>query len=59
MKLDTHLNREDYLTILNAIDFALVNDASFEEYADNNSVINNLEPLRDSIYTKFMQLGGH
>tara|TARA_B100000925_G_scaffold176055_1_gene132677 strand:+ start:348 stop:527 length:180 start_codon:yes stop_codon:yes gene_type:complete len=59
MKLDTHLNREDYQTILNAIDFALVNDASFEEYADNNSVINNLEPLRDSIYTKFMQLGGH
>tara|TARA_B100001113_G_scaffold180723_1_gene147956 strand:- start:17 stop:196 length:180 start_codon:yes stop_codon:yes gene_type:complete len=59
MKLDTHLNREDYLTILNAIDFAIVNDASFEEYADNNSVINNLEPLRDSIYTKFMQLGGH
>ena len=59
MKLDTHLNREDYLTILNAIDFAIINDASFEEYADNNSVINNLEPLRDSIYTKFMQLGGH
>ena len=59
MKLDTHLNREDYLTILNAIDFAIVNDVSFEEYADNNSVINNLEPLRDSIYTKFMQLGGH
>tara|TARA_R100001510_G_C7475906_1_gene90103 strand:+ start:93 stop:266 length:174 start_codon:yes stop_codon:yes gene_type:complete len=56
--IDNHLDRDQLLALMNTIDFAMDNDASYEEYTIIKSGTKDLQTIRDVVYNKIIQLGG-
>ena len=46
--------KEQLLALMNTIDFATDNDASYEEYTIIKSVTSDLEPIRDILYNEYI-----
>ena len=49
--------KEQLLALMNTIDFATDNDASYEEYTILQSGTSDLEPIRDILYNKYITKG--
>ena len=56
--IDNHLTRDQILALINTIDFAQDNDASYEEYTIIKSGTSDLEEIREILYNKYIQQGG-
>jgi len=56
--IDNHLTRDQILALINTIDFAQDNDASYEEYTIVKSGTSDLEEIREILYNKYIQQGG-
>mgnify|MGYP003117594170 FL=1 len=49
--------KEQLLALMNTIDFATDNDASYEEYTIIKSGTADLEPIRDILYNEYITKG--
>ena len=49
--------KEQLLALMNTIDFATDNDASYEEYTILQSGTSDLAPIRDILYNEYMTKG--
>ena len=49
--------KEQLLALMNTIDFATDNDASYEEYTILQSGTSDLEQIRDILYNEYMTKG--
>ena len=49
--------KEQLLALMNTIDFATDNDASYEEYTILQSGTSDPEPIRDILYNEYMTKG--
>ena len=49
--------KEQLLALMNTIDFATDNDASYEEYTIIRSGTADLEPIRDILYNEYVNKG--
>ena len=49
--------KEQLLALMNTIDFATDNDASYEEYTILQSDSSDLEPIRDILYNQYITKG--
>ena len=49
--------KEQLLALMNTIDFATDNDASYEEYTILQSGTSDLEPIRDILYNEYIIIG--
>ena len=47
------LNKDQLLALMNTIDYATDNDASYEEYTIIRSGTADLEPIRDILYNEY------
>jgi len=56
--IDNHLTRDQILALINTIDFAQDNDASYEEYTIVKSGTSDLDEIREILYNKYIQQGG-
>jgi len=56
--IDNHLTRDQILALINTIDFAQDNDASYEEYTIVKSGTSDLDEIREILYNKYVQQGG-
>ena len=56
--IDNHLTRDQILALINTIDFAQDNDASYEEYTIIKSGTSDLDEIREILYNKYVQQGG-
>tara|TARA_B100001079_G_scaffold82927_1_gene71240 strand:- start:236 stop:412 length:177 start_codon:yes stop_codon:yes gene_type:complete len=56
--IDNHLTRDQILALINTIDFAQDNDASYEEYTIIKSGTSDLDEIREILYNKYIQQGG-
>ena len=48
-----NLTKDQLLALMNTIDFATDNDASYEEYTILESDSSDLEPIRDILYNEY------
>ena len=48
-----NLTKDQLLALMNTIDFATDNDASYEEYTILQSGTSDLEPIRDILYNEY------
>ena len=53
----SHFTKEQLLALMNTIDFAMDNDASYEEYTIIKSGTTDLQSIRDILYNKIIQQG--
>ena len=51
------LNKDQLLALMNTIDYATDNDASYEEYTIIRSGTADLEPIRDILYNEYVNKG--
>ena len=49
-----NLSKDQILALMNTIDFAIDNDASYEEYTILQSGTSDLEPIRNILYNEFI-----
>ena len=49
-----NLTKDQLLALMNTIDFATDNDASYEEYTILQSGTSDLEPIREILYNEFI-----
>jgi hypothetical protein len=49
-----NLSKDQLLALMNTIDFATDNDASYEEYTILQSGTSDLEPIRNILYNEFI-----
>mgnify|MGYP001281633272 FL=1 len=49
--------KDQLLALMNTIDFATDNDASYEEYTILQSGTPDLEPIRDILYNEYINKG--
>ena len=49
-----NLTKDQLLALMNTIDFATDNDASYEEYTIIKSGISDLDPIRDILYNEYI-----
>ena len=52
-----NFTKDQLLTLMNTIDFATDNDASYEEYTILQSDSSDLEPIRDILYNEYITKG--
>ena len=52
-----NLTKDQLLAVINTIDFATDNDASYEEYTILQSDSSDLEPIRDILYNEYITKG--
>ena len=52
-----NLTKDQLLAVINTIDFATDNDASYEEYTIIKSGTTDLQSIRDILYNKIIQQG--
>ena len=52
-----NLTKDQLLAVINTIDFATDNDASYEEYTIIKSGTSDLQSIRDILYNKIIQQG--
>ena len=52
-----NFTKDQLLTLMNTIDFATDNDASYEEYTIIKSGTSDLEPIRDILYNEYINKG--
>ena len=48
-----NLTKDQLLALMNTIDYATDNDASYEEYTIIHSGTSDLEPIRDILYNEY------
>ena len=53
------LNKDQLLALMNTIDYATDNDASYEEYTIIRSGTAYLEPIRDMLYNEYITKRGN
>ena len=53
----SHFTKDQLLALMNTIDFAMDNDASYEEYTIIKSGTSDLQSIRDILYNKIIQQG--
>tara|TARA_B100001094_G_scaffold31975_1_gene26521 strand:- start:1863 stop:2036 length:174 start_codon:yes stop_codon:yes gene_type:complete len=53
----SHFTKDQLLALMNTIDFAMDNDASYEEYTIIKSGTTDLQSIRDILYNKIIQQG--
>ena len=51
------LSKDQLLALMNTIDYATDNDASYEEYTIIRSGTADLEPIRDILYNEYVNKG--
>ena len=49
-----NLTKDQLLAVINTIDFATDNDASYEEYTILQSGTSDLDPIRDILYNEYI-----
>tara|TARA_Y100000739_G_C20382060_1_gene361668 strand:+ start:40 stop:204 length:165 start_codon:yes stop_codon:yes gene_type:complete len=49
-----NLTKDQLLAVINTIDFATDNDASYEEYTIIKSGTSDLDPIRDILYNEYI-----
>ena len=54
----SHFTRDQLLALMNTVDFAMDNDASYEEYTIIKSGTSDLDEIREILYNKYIQQGG-
>ena len=54
-----NFTKDQLLALMNTIDFATDNDASYEEYTIIRSGTANLEPIRDMLYNEYITKRGN
>ena len=54
----SHFTRDQLLALMNTVDFAMDNDASYEEYNIIKSGTSDLQSIRDILYNKIIQQQG-
>ena len=52
-----NFTKDQLLTLMNTIDFATDNDASYEEYTILSDASSDLEPIRDILYNEYITKG--
>ena len=52
-----NFTKDQLLTLMNTIDFAKDNDASYEEYTILSDCSSDLEPIRDILYNEYITKG--
>ena len=52
-----NFTKDQLLALMNTIDFATDNDASYEEYTSLSDGSSDLEPIRDILYNEYMTKG--
>ena len=52
-----NFTKDQLLALMNTIDFATDNDASYEEYTIIRSGTTDLEPIRDILYNEYVSKG--
>ena len=52
-----NFTKDQLLTLMNTIDFATDNDASYEEYTIIRSGTADLEPIRELLYNEYITRG--
>ena len=52
-----NFTKDQLLALMNTIDFATDNDASYEEYTILQSGTSALEPIRDILYNEYITKG--
>ena len=50
----SHFTRDQLLALMNTVDFAMDNDASYEEYTIIKSGTSDLEPIKDILYNEYI-----
>ena len=53
----SHFTRDQLLALMNTVDFAMDNDASYEEYTIIKSGTSDLQSIRDILYNKIIEQG--
>ena len=53
------LNKDQLIELMNTIDFATDNDASYEEYTIIRSGTADLEPIRELLYNEYITKRGN
>ena len=53
----SHFTKDQLLALMNTIDFAMDNDASYEVYTIIKSGTTDLQSIRDILYNKIIQQG--
>ncbi len=53
-----NFTKQQLLALMNTIDFAQDNDASYEEYTIIKSGTSDLDEIREVLYNKYIQQGG-
>ena len=54
----SHFTRDQLLALMNTVDFAMDNDASYEEYTIIKSGTTDLQSIKDILYNKIIQQQG-
>ena len=54
----SHFTKDQLLALMNTVDFAMDNDASYEEYTIIKSGTSDLQSIRDILYNKIIQQQG-
>ena len=54
----SHFTRDQLLSLMNNVDFAIDNDASYEEYTIIKSGTSDLQSIREILYNKIIQQQG-
>ena len=49
-----NITKDQLLAVINTIDFATDNDASYEEYTIIKSGTSDLDPIRDILYNEYI-----
>ena len=52
-----NLSKDQLLELINTIDYATDNDASYEEYTILSDGSSDLEPIRDILYNEYITKG--
>ena len=55
--MNVTLSKDQLLALMNTIDYATDNDASYEEYTIIRSGTADLEPIRDILYNEYVNKG--
>ena len=53
----SHFTRDQLLALMNTVDFAMDNDASYEEYTIIKSGTSDLQSIRNILYNKIIEQG--
>lgn len=53
----SHFTKDQLLALMNTVDFAMDNDASYEEYTIIKSGTSDLQSIRNILYNKIIEQG--